>query len=276
MSKLTGQIFFSFIILVLGLFFLPSVFAASISFSDGNPSKITDSNQEYQVKVNLSIDASDGTNYYLRGVFFQTGSSNYCGFTWNGNSWFSGPYSTNEAWKNFLAVAISSSSASTIIKAKLDTSDNGCKNNGSYNFKIQRFTTGGSSSFDTQSEQSLTVDIPTPTPTLTPVPTSVPTSSPTNTGVPAVTPTSKPLPTPTIYNAPTTKKVSPTINLIISPTDYPTTVETSGTVLGENIEASGAGKGNGKELPIFFLLFGSGVMFLAAAVVLGVKSKRDR
>lgn len=119
------------------------------------------------------------------------------------------------------------------------------------------------------------VPTPTPTPTLTPVPTSVPTSSPTNTGVPAATPTTKPLPTPTLFISSTIKKVSPTINLIISPTDYPTEVETTGTVLGESVESTSVGKGKGKELPIFFLLLGSGIMFLAAAVVLGVKAKRN-
>lgn len=124
-------------------------------------------------------------------------------------------------------------------------------------------------------QNSSLVPTSTPNPTLTPVPTSVPTSSPTNTGVPASTPTTKPIFTPTIYISPTIKKVSPTINLIISPTEYPTTIETTGTVLGESTEGTSAGKGSGKELPIFLLLLGSGIMFLGAAVVMGVKTKRD-
>ncbi len=124
----------------IGLFFLldTAVFATSISLYEGSPTTIDSYDQEYQVGVDLFINAPSGTVYYLRGVFYRPGTSNYCGYTWNGTSWFKGPYTTNEGWKNFLAVNIASSSASTILKAKLDSDDSGCKEPGKYNFKVQR------------------------------------------------------------------------------------------------------------------------------------------
>ncbi|MBU2632642.1 hypothetical protein KKG52_02895 [Patescibacteria group bacterium] len=52
--------------------------------------------EELTVNVSLSINASDNTIYYLRGVFYKLGTTRYCGHTWDGNEWFSGPYSSNE------------------------------------------------------------------------------------------------------------------------------------------------------------------------------------
>ncbi|MBI4990743.1 hypothetical protein HZB96_01460 [Candidatus Gottesmanbacteria bacterium] len=181
-----------FLIIILFFVFPTSIFAASITLNDGTPTTISDFNQEYQVNVSLSINADDGTVYYLRGSFYQSGTNNYCGYTWNGSSWFNGPYSSNEGWKNLLQVTISSSSASAILKAKLDSNDNACKDSGNYNLKVQRFTQGGSGTFDPQNEQSLTVNIPTPTPTVTPSPTPL---SPTNTPSPSSTPQPQSSPT---------------------------------------------------------------------------------
>lgn len=193
------------------LFLFPRItLAANITLSESNRTEITDTNQEYQIKVVISINASDGTIYYLRGVFYKEGSNDYCGFTWNGSSWFSGPYSTSENWKNFLKVEIASSSAVTILKAKIDPDDNGCKQSGSYRFKVQRFTQSGSSTFDTQNEQSLNINIPlaTLTPTNTPHPTSTPKA--TNTKIPTSTSKISYSPTLTLRTNPT-MLITPTI-----------------------------------------------------------------
>lgn len=190
-SKLKRKATFIFLFLFLFFTIRSSVFAvASIGLSDSSTDSLSDPNQEFQVKVKLMINTPDGTNYYLRGVFYKEGEgpSKYCGFTWNGTEWFSGPYSTDERWKKFLSVTIASDSAQTTLKAKLDITDSGCKESGTYKFKVQRFTQSGNGTFDGQNEQTLQIRIPTSVPTATPSirasPTQKPSSTPTR-----VTPT---------------------------------------------------------------------------------------
>ncbi|MBM3283158.1 hypothetical protein FJY90_02795, partial [Candidatus Gottesmanbacteria bacterium] len=179
------------LILVFIIFFVifsKSTFAASMTLSNGNPAVISETDREYQVDINLSINTSDGTIYYLRGAFYQPGTNNYCGYTWNGSSWYNGPYTTNEGWKNLLAITVSSDSAAVTLKGKLDVNDSGCKKSGNYNFKVQRFTQSGSGTFDTQNEQTITVAVPTLPPSPTPNPTITPTSKPSPSAKPTSTP----------------------------------------------------------------------------------------
>lgn len=225
------KVLLSFLIASVIFLFLPrAIFAASITLSEGQ-SQLSSPDAEYAIDAVLSISVSDGTIYYLRGVFYKPGTTNYCGYTWNESSWFKGPYSTNEGWKNFLEITTQSASWSGQLKAKLDIEDTGCQNSGIYNFKIQRFTQNGSGTFDSQNEQSVEVIIPMPTPTLTSTPTPTPTLTPTSTPTSKPTPTVKP-PTPT----PTKKIASPTPT---SKTKKPTPT-LSGEVLGEGGEATTA------------------------------------
>lgn len=170
------------------------VFAVSLTL-EADKSQIT-VDEGYPVNLKLSINVPDGTIYYLRGVFYQGGTTNYCGYTWNGASWFNGPYTTNNGWQNLLPIEIKNSSWSGQLQAKIDPSDSGCSSSGTYSFKVERFTASGSGSWDSQNEQTLTVIIPTPTPTPNPTPT--PTDSPTNTPVPTSIPTKMPTLKPTL------------------------------------------------------------------------------
>lgn len=186
-------ILFALFTVLLLLWFSSSVNAATIS-TNGDKSQLG-VNDELNVSANLSISATDGTQYFLRGLLYKSGTSNYCGYTWNGQSWFSGPYSSNEGWKNFLPVSIQGSSWSGTLKVKMNPEDAGCKESGAYSFKIQRFTQSGSGTVDDQNELSLSLTVPSAT--TTPVPTSKPTNTPTN----------KPTSTPVVQNtvaAPTT------------------------------------------------------------------------
>lgn len=169
------------------------VFASSMTLSSSQSEIFL--NDEATVNVSFAINTGDGTSYYLRGVFFKEGTSNYCGYTWNGNSWYNGPYSNN-GWNQLFPVTIYQSSWSGQLKVKIDANDTGCQSSGAYNFKVQRYTGSGSSSFDPQNTLAFTVVIPTPTPT----------NSPTNT--PAPTPTKTP--TPTSIPTSTTKINTPT------------------------------------------------------------------
>jgi hypothetical protein len=185
--------------------FSPAVYAASIAL-EPEKSSLNSPADEFPVNVNFQIDAPDNKVYYLRGIFYQPDTSNYCGYTWNGNSWFKGPYSSGEGWKNFFPVTIKTGSWSGEIKTKIDPEDSGCRDTGTYRFKIERFTESGSGSFDSQNELTLTVVVPTliPSPTDTPDPTKTP--APSHTLTPAKTPTPPKIPTLTFI--PTYKPAS--------------------------------------------------------------------
>ena len=176
-----------FIFALLFIFSAKDLHAASISLSASSAS--INVGDELEVDASLSINAKDGSEYFLRGVFYRPGDNNYCGYTWNGNNYFSGPYSTNEGWKNFIKITVTNNVWTGKIKTKIDPEDSGCRNSGEYHFKIQRFTNSGGSTFDDQSEIMLQVNIPTPTPTPQPTPTPTPTQKPTK--VPTATPTPK-------------------------------------------------------------------------------------
>jgi hypothetical protein len=220
-------------IFLLVIFLIPKkVFAATITMQNA-PTQIGISD-EYAMDVTLSISVADNTNYYLRGVFYSPGTSNYCGYTWNGTDWFKGPFSNNGDQKQFYKVVITNHQWVGQLKAKIDAEDNGCAASGTYSFKIERFTdSSNTGTFDTQTEQTVSVVIPTPTPTSTPIPT------PTNTPIPpTVTPTPKSptfTPTPKVATPTTTPKIfQPSSSTAI--TNVPSTATDEG-VLGTDSSA---------------------------------------
>lgn len=252
-AKCVLQFFFSLLGgLLFFIFFSMTAFAASITLSGGS-AQLGSINDEYIIHVSLSINVTDGTTYYLRGVFYKQGTSDYCGYTWNGATWFNGPYTANEGWKNFLAVPITNNTWNGDLKAKLDTSDSGCKDSGNYGFKVERFTsTSSSGNFDSQNEQALSIVIPTstPTPTVTPQPTDTP-KVPTPTRVP--TPTKIPTSVPTSNSSSSTSTpTSMTATVKPSLTLFPslTKAATSGSVLSASSVSATATPFPTKKPPI--------------------------
>lgn len=270
MSYLGKRLFFVFLLIF--FVFPQNIYAASITLSEFSPNSIADSNEEIGVKVQLNINSDDGTLYYLRGVFSKDDSTNYCGATWNGSEWFSGPYSTSENWKKFPSVTISSSSAIATLRVKLDVSDSGCRESGNYKFKIQRFTVSGSGNYDDQNIQTLTVTLPTftPTPHPTDIPsaTSVPpiTSSPTNTPKPTLKLSSTPL--PTIYSDREGLESESNIGA--------EEINDSLKVLGESIKNDEASKSAelGSSSFIVCALIGAGGVFIAISCYAFIRVRR--
>lgn len=205
---------------IIRLILVPTVFAASFTLqSDQNT--IDNPNTEFVVNTSLFVSVADNSNYYLRGVFYKPGTSNYCGYTWNGNTWYKGP---NSGWANFLPITVFSSTWSGQLKAKIDPEDTACNSSGKYNFKIQRFKDSDNGEFYSQNELSIDVIIPTitSTPSINPslTPTSIPTIISTNTPTPKITL----IPTNTIKNNPTnTSKPSIQSTQIPVPTQVPDT-----------------------------------------------------
>lgn len=275
------------VFLLIIFFYSPIVYAASITFQNAKPA-LSSPDDEYTVDIVLDINANDNAVYYLRGVFYKPDSSNYCGFTWNNNLWFSGPYTSNEGWKNFLAVSINNNSWSGELKAKIDSSDSGCNDSGEYRFKVQRFTANSASgSFDTQTEQVVQITIPTPTPsptpTMEPSNTPSPTKEPTHTPTPVPSktpiPTLTPIKTPTVLKntlIPTSKLSSILTKLTNVPTDYQ-----KQEVLGNKIvtyETPTAKKSQAiiiDNLGLIFIAIG-GVFLIACAILVIATRKRDK
>lgn len=209
--KLKFGLELSFFIIFLIIFSF-KIFASQIFLS--SPSANLSNDYIYPVNLILNSKVSDGTNYYLRGAFQLSGSSNYCGATLNGtNDWYEGPYTTNNGWQNLFNVTVKNSSWSGQLFAKFDFNDNACNQNGNYIFKIIRYTSNGAAySDETQNPQTLNIVIPTPTSTPTPTPlptltdTPIPTPSPSLTQPPTNSPT-------TILNTDTPTVFLPTDNL---------------------------------------------------------------
>ncbi len=157
---------------------------------------------EYVVSASVSANVADGTVYYLRGEFFKPGTTKYCGLTWNGAQWYNGPY-TAPLHTNLQPITITSNVWNGQLKALFDPESANCNLAGQYNFRVLRYTTGGSSSDDGQTPLLVNVVFETPTPTPTPTPTLIPTLIPTSTptlaptAVPTLKPTSTPIPRPT-------------------------------------------------------------------------------
>lgn len=245
---------------------IPSdVFASSITYSSTQTN--LNVGDEFLVDTQLSVSASSGTVYYLRGEFYQNEGS-YCGFTWNGNGWYNGPYGS-EGWKNLLQVSIQDSSWSGQLKAKIDGTDSSCLNSGDYNFRIQRYTLSGSSSSDTQTPIIVSVSIPTPSPTLAPTSSPAPTTQPTSSPTPTKSPSPSPLPT---------KTPTPRPNPTKSPSSTP---QSSGLVLGsENVKTPVASpvpqEISGKSSHILaFALVGVGISLIGFSGYLAFKKQKE-
>ncbi|MGE5041846.1 MAG: hypothetical protein ACM3IJ_03000 [Candidatus Levyibacteriota bacterium] len=249
------------------LFFSSIVYASSISTS-ANIKQIT-AETEIPVQTDLSINSQEGTNYFLRGVFFKPGTNDYCGYTWNGSSFFSGPYSGNSAWKNFYLASVANSSWSGTLKVKIDPVDSGCSTSGTYSFKVQRFTNSGSATFDSQNELSFEVTVPTPTSTTAPTPTQM-----------KVTPTKIPMPTtykPSKINSPTPLKpssnlVEPPLVSSLSATEKALSVSSiSSQIKGElptPVKEEIAGISEKKNNGAWILFLGFGILATACGILL--------
>lgn len=199
--------------------FVDFVFAArSLTISVNKDSLFGDE------EVILTASASGFTNgetIYIKGAFYQEGSTNYFGYTKNGDNWIKNGDST----LNQKSIQIGQWDGS--ILAKSDFADSGYKGEGGYKFKIGFYylTSGGNLSSVNWSANNLDINLnePDPTPTNTPTPTQIPT--------PTSTPTSTPTPTPTRVPIPT---LTPKLSV------SPTSTETLSTeILGESTESGG-------------------------------------
>ena len=182
---------FQLLLLCLGwlFWFVPSVHAVSVDVS-GIPQSISIS----PFSVTVSVTGANSGKNYLRIDLFKEGTSNYFGETYNGSEWYFGSVGTS-----YLPIDISASStASAVVQAQVgEPSAAEYAGSGAYKLRIRRYTSA--SSYSTSATYDIAIDVPTPTPSFTPIPTPTVTASPTKipTPSPIVTVTKTPTPSPT-------------------------------------------------------------------------------
>lgn len=118
-------------------------------------------------EINLSASMSgftDGETIYLKGAFFKEGSTNYFGYTKNGDSWIKNSMTAVEQR------AVQIGSFDGLVTAKSDFSDSGYSGTGSYSLKLGFYyiTSGGNVSSVNWSSNILSVNLDQPVPTPTP------------------------------------------------------------------------------------------------------------
>lgn len=205
---------------------------------------------------------TEGETVYIKGAFYQNGSSNYFGFSKSGDEWIKNSAS------NISQRAIKIGEWDGKLNAKPDFTDSGYKGEGDYLIKLGYYF--GSAASVNWSSNSLPVYVnePDPTPTSTLIPTQIPTATHTPTNVPVVTFTPTPLPSLTLTPILTIKLSSTPVVIDIKVRDSITSDVP--VVLGEMDEkyiSSQSGEFVQKKILIISLAFiGSGLAVLTTAV----------
>ncbi len=155
-------------IIFLLLFLISSkpVFAArDLSILSSDKSSIF--GDEYLMLTASTSGFTDGETIFMKGAFFQEGSTNYFGFTKSIDNWIK----NSETAINQNKIEIGSWDKKVLIKS--DFADSGYKGEGGYKLKLgfYYYTSGGNLSSVNWSSNNVNVDISEPDPTATPVPT---------------------------------------------------------------------------------------------------------
>lgn len=249
------------VLVLLFLFLASPIFAArSLSITGNKTSLFGD--EETTITASCS-GFTDGETIYIKGAFYQEGSTNYFGYTQKDSAWIKNGESTTSQ----RSISIGSWDGNIVIKS--DFTDSGYKGEGDYKFKIGFYylTSGGNISSVTWSTNNLTLNLnePDPTPTDSPTPTNAPTNTPQHTSTPTCTPT------PTLTKTPTTK---PSTSLTVTPKEVLISSESATeqreepNVLGvetASIEASPSSQVSLRPFIITFIFLGTGCALLCLA-----------
>ncbi len=242
--------------------FLQMAFARDISITANKTSLFSD---EELVVTASSSGFTNGEQIYIKGAFYQDGTSNYFGFTKNNNDWVKNSASSESQ----RSVKIGEWDSNLIIKN--DPSDTGYKGNGGYKFKVGFYyiTSGGNVSSVNWSTNSIDVSLsyptsaPTSQPTHTPAPTNIPTSTPTKILTPTIAATRIIPRTPTQKNRKEESrsvlglKSMPSVTKIPTPTD--------------KMDSSG-----GFVMPPIFLLVGILIIITGCGILLFQEWKKQK
>lgn len=267
-SLIFGFLFFLFFL------FPPSSYAAR-SLSINSTKSALFGEEDMQVNTASLSGFTNGETIYLKGAFYQDGSTNYFGYTKNGDNWIKNGDST----VNQMKVKIGDWDGNMIIKA--DFSDSGYKGEGTYKFKVGFYylTSGGNLSSINWSSNSLDINVsePDPTPTPTQVPTEKPSPHPTFSTVQVIA----------TVKLGVTNTVSPTKKLSLNNKNAASLAalqDVLGTKSGEKKSATLSAKQNSEKktlikgatvqvLSAIFIIAGAGLI-IACAILMFIKRKK--
>lgn len=215
--------------------------------------------EELVVTASASGFTSDET-IYLKGAFFEDGSSNYFGYTKNNTDWIKNSASSQSQRQ----VKLSEWDKSLVVKN--DGFDTGYKGDKVYKFKVGFYyiTSGGNISSVSWSTNVLDIALAYPTSTPTPQPTSTP--APTHTQVPTYTQA----PSPTVRAVSFSPKSSVTKK---TPTKTTTKMDVKGAQ-DENQDntpiptAYPSVRGSGFVMPPLLLLLGIVILITGCGILL--------
>lgn len=243
----------------------PKVYAARSMTISGNISSLL--GDDILIVTASPSGFVEGETIYIKGAFFQSGTTNYFGYTKNNDAWIKNSAS------NSLQRSIKIGEWDGKLEAKVDYGDSGYKGENDYAFKL-RFYYGAAFSAD-WSTNELIISISEPDPTITPLPTpsQTPTPIPTRIPSPTVSPTTISTLTP-IASSTITKRI-PTVTPQISGVER---IDVLGVEKGEETtevgtEASHASYeaiapvNNLRALSIALAFVGSGFALLSAVTI---------
>ncbi|MDD5415693.1 MAG: hypothetical protein PHE48_01665 [Candidatus Daviesbacteria bacterium] len=116
---------------------------ATSSFTISNiPSQIN-SDQSFNVSVNLTLPNNKNADYYLTGAFKRVDGTRYFGLTKIGSSWIK--YESSNYLNQYKITTDDSGNWTGTLEVEPDASDTDYKGSGDYIFKVGRYTSSGSS-----------------------------------------------------------------------------------------------------------------------------------
>lgn len=224
------------------------------------------SGDEHMTVTASASGFTDGETIYIKGAFFESGTSNYFGLTKSKDVWIKNS-ATNASQP---AITIGDWDGTVVVKS--DFSDSGYRGEGEYAFKL-RFYYGSFVGGWSDNALMITINEPDPTATQIPTSTSTPTITPTATPIPTFSPHPTSTSTPTRQSTPLGKAT--TIRSSIRQGDFAILglereASQEGVAIGIPATGSGATEeqtGRAMHPAVFSLLFvGTGLGLLSTAL----------
>lgn len=119
----------------------PSNSSTSSFIVSNTPSQIN-SDQSFNVSVNLTLPNNRNSDYYLSGAFKKADGTRYFGLTKINSSWIK--YESSNYLNQYKITTDDGGNWTGTLEVKPDTSDTNYKGSGDYIFKVGRYTSSGS------------------------------------------------------------------------------------------------------------------------------------
>ena len=121
----------------------------SSAFTISNVPSEINSDQSFNVSVNLTLPNNRNTDYYLSGAFKKADGTRYFGLTKINSNWVK--YESSNYLNQYKITTNEGGTWIGVLEIKPDTSDSDYKGTGDYIFKVSRYTANGSQTWSNES-----------------------------------------------------------------------------------------------------------------------------